>query len=762
MRMGHRLLLIIGLAAGGCVVEFPARTVASSDAAGGTDGPTSRLDGTPGDATPRDATDDARSPRLDGGNDSGHADALPSEDLGPAPGDARADAIVPDGSLPDARTPDASTPAPDGDGDGVPDSMDNCPAAENPDQRDTDVDLVGDVCDPCPTTGDPTDADGDGVRRCENDCDDTDPEVSPGRMERCNGRDDDCSGGIDEPFEASLGAGCAVGSGRCERFGTLVCAADGLLATCDAMPGAPEAEVCNGQDDDCDGSLDEGLAGCCTPGDVQVCGSSVGECRPGLQTCDAERRWSECDAAPAGTEACNGLDDDCDGSIDEGVLNPCGACGPVPPDVCDGLDNDCDGRIDPDYAVDEACAVGTGACRRAGFVVCTPAGDAACSAREGVPAEEVCNLLDDDCDGETDEGLLDIGPCSVGVGACRSEGRLSCAGGQTFCAAVPGAPGVETCNDLDDDCDGSTDEGFGIGEPCEVGQSLCLNRGEIVCDGQGGVRCSVEALPPQPEVCNGLDDDCDLEPDDDADCTDFVLSKCRAWLVWADDNQVGALSETWDRCPAQFEDEDGSVRCVATGPLAGGVGAGFWDIHPTGDVNQDDRLGIRFSCADPGGLPDLAAWFQRRCEIFLGWADNRGGAPANSPTWGPCPAAAGGDLGAQRCVSSGGDGQFHSMLLGGLVDDNDDFGIAFICRDPEAPRRAAAAQGSVAYWLALDRDGLPIRDAATTWNECPASAVDNDGDERCASTAGDGLFHGFRGRNGPSSSWSFGIGVSPR
>jgi hypothetical protein len=756
---------VVAGALAGCVVEFPDRGQQAADARAATDL-----------APVEDATLDARRSDAEGGPDArplvpdATVDALPPDALpvtdGASP--ARDTGSSVDLGNGDGGLGDAGPPPSDTDQDGVADDVDNCPAAANPEQADADSDRLGDACDPCPVgdggggAGDPTDADEDGVRVCENDCDDADPTVSPGRIERCNGRDDDCNGLVDEPFEANLGAGCAVGTGRCEVFGTTICAPDGLLTVCDANAALPGEETCDGTDEDCDGSVDEALEDCCEPGEDRACGSALGICRPGLQTCSPERRWSTCDAIPPGVEVCNALDDDCDGVTDEGTLNACGACGDVPPDFCDGLDNDCDGVIDPGYGVDDACQVGIGACRRAGFIVCTPAGDAACSAREGVPTLEACNGLDDDCDGETDEGLLDMGPCTVGTGICQSVGISSCAAGAAFCAALPGPPGVETCNGLDDDCDGATDEDFGLGDPCEVGQSLCVQRGEVVCDGVGGARCNVDPLPARPEVCNGLDDDCDLEPDDDADCTDYMVAHCRAWLVWSDVDQIGALSESWDRCPAQFEDEDGSVRCVATAPLAAQATTGFWDIHPTGEVNTDDRLGIRFSCQDPEGLPDVAAWLQDHCEIVLGWADNDGGAPNNSPTWGPCPEADGGDRGAQRCISSGRDGRFHSMLLGGIADDNDDYGIAFLCRDQAAPRRAAAAQGAVAYWLAFDKDGQPSRDGAATWDQCPAVAIDNGSDERCASTGGDGLFHGFRGRNGPSSNWSFGIGVSRR
>lgn len=83
---------------------------------------------------------------------------------------------------------------------------------------------------------------------------------------------------------------------------------------CDAC--TPTAETCDGMDNDCDGMIDEGVANAC------------GGC--GMVT----------------REMCDGVDNDCDGAIDEGVLNACGTCGRAPVEICDGLDNDCDGVVD--------------------------------------------------------------------------------------------------------------------------------------------------------------------------------------------------------------------------------------------------------------------------------------------------------------------------------------------------------------------------------------------------------------------------------
>ena len=92
------------------------------------------------------------------------------------------------------------------------------------------------------------DLDGDGF--CpEGDCDDTNRRVFPGAFERCNGRDDNRAGGVDEGYE--IGAECAVGVGACRNAAILRCSADGLGKVCGAVPGLPEEEICDGIDNDC-------------------------------------------------------------------------------------------------------------------------------------------------------------------------------------------------------------------------------------------------------------------------------------------------------------------------------------------------------------------------------------------------------------------------------------------------------------------------------------------------------------------------------
>ena len=85
---------------------------------------------------------------------------------------------------------------------------------------------------------------------------------------------------------------------------------------------------------------------------------------------------------------------------------------------------------------------------------------------------EVCDGLDDDCDDDIDEGFFIGVQCREGVGACGVWGQMVCSpdGLSSLCDAVPGAPGVELCGtSVDEDCDGSTDEGFPTGDPCSAG-----------------------------------------------------------------------------------------------------------------------------------------------------------------------------------------------------------------------------------------------------------------------------------------------------
>ena len=323
------------------------------------------------------------------------------------------------------------------------------------------------------------------------DCDDTNAAVHPGAAEKCNGLDDVCNGTTDEGF--GVGTTCAAGTGACERSGLTVCTASGAGVACNATPGDPVAELCNGIDDNCDGRTDEGLT---APG----CALQTGVCVGSKQACGGAGGWLACTAAsyPSSYQAVE--------------------------TTCDGLDNDCDGQTDEGPVGGGSCSAGIGACQRAGTFACV-AGAVACNAIPGAPSVETCNGLDDDCNGTTDEGLT-APACDLQLGTCAGSRKLcgGAAGWLACSAANYGAnyQATETaCDGRDNDCDGMVDEGL-AGPLCPNQNGVCSGA-TMSCGGVGGwLACTAANYGPayQPGTetrCNDLDDDCDGSTDEGCD-----------------------------------------------------------------------------------------------------------------------------------------------------------------------------------------------------------------------------------------------------
>jgi hypothetical protein len=217
--------------------------------------------------------------------------------------------------------------------------------------------------------------------------------------------------------------------------------------------------------------------------------SELGTCW-GTQTCQAETGWTACSASAPASEVCDGVDNDCNFLIDDGVGpgEPCertvagiGTCrgvtacmgeagfvcqAPTPrTELCNYVDDDCDGRVDETFpTLGDLCQSGVGACVRFGAVRCRADGTATeCSASAAPASAERCNASDDDCDGRIDETFPNLGQlCTAGVGACARFGTTVCRtdGASDTCSATPGPSATETCNYLDDDCNGVVDDGF--------------------------------------------------------------------------------------------------------------------------------------------------------------------------------------------------------------------------------------------------------------------------------------------------------------
>jgi hypothetical protein len=387
--------------------------------------------------------------------------------------------------------------------------------------------------------------------------------VSPA-PERCNGLDDDCNGAEDDA-PADAGQPCNSGAKGVCAAGTFLCSGGGLICAPDA---APSAEACNGLDDDCDGEADEPF-----PDVGQSCTPGVGACaRVGILQCQPDGGIAcSVEAGLPSPEVCNAADDDCDGEVDEGIAGlgtlcsasllacvnngtivclPDGGTGcsaPVPlstPELCNGKDDDCDGQLDEGYpGLGQACSNGMlGACVSYGTIACLPDGTAACNAAPGTPGTETCNGLDDDCNGQTDEGFGLGQSCTNGqVGACLRTATVVCSGdGTSGCGAGPVTPGTEACNGADDDCDGAVDNGFNVGQPCTVGQGSCARSGTWACNGQATSSCragGVDVVPGAPtrEVCDGADNDCDGTADEQPECggprSDMAENAAATWAA---------------------------------------------------------------------------------------------------------------------------------------------------------------------------------------------------------------------------------------
>jgi parallel beta-helix repeat protein len=516
------------------------------------------------------------------------------------------------------------------------------------------------------------------------DCDDGDDLVFPGAAEVCDGVDNDCDGAIDgSPVDGTVFYADADGDG----FGDSAYAQTACTA--------PDGTVGNAYDcDDGDAAVGDGVA-LFTDADDDGYGAAPETACPGSGFAAVSGDCDDGDdhAHPDATERCNGVDDDCDGEVDEDVANapswhvdadgdgfgdpaevtvaceaPAGSvddardCDDTDADVhpggvelCDGVDDDCDGTIDLAASDAErwyADADGDGFGGEASLTGCThPSGYLPTSgdcddadAAVNPDADEVCDGVDDDCDGTVDLGASDavvyhadadhdgFGDPAAPVSACLApsgavanaddcddtDGTVLVnrwADGDGDGAGLPGAPvacgaagaadhaddcddtdagvnpaAIEVCDGVDQDCDGAVDDaatdtrtfyvdddGDGFGEPSAT---------EVACFAPPGFAATADdcddrddaVFPGAAEACNGADDDCNGLVDDGAPgltwyadgdrdgwgTTSATRTSCAApgpaftlQLGDCDDTAAGVNPDAFELCDAIDQDCDG-------------------------------------------------------------------------------------------------------------------------------------------------------------------------------------------------------------
>ncbi len=475
------------------------------------------------------------------------------------------------------------------------------------------------------------DEDGDGYVAGEDpgeDCDDANSQIHPGETEACDGVDNDCDGELDDGLDTTpwYEDHDADGYGD-EATEIQACAGPdhyvSVAGDCDDRdadyhPGATEDDCADPNDYNCDGSV--GYA------------DADGDRYPACLECDD----ADASAYPGATETCDGVDDDCDGEIDD---NADGAATWY-------IDYDTDGYGSDRYA-QVACD------QPEGFVDnqddCNDQND---DAYPG--ADEVCDGDDTDCDGEVDEDsavdastwYADADADGYGV---PEDSRVACEQPDGYAPndddCDDDAPEVnpgqdEICDDIDDDCDGEVDEdsavdasvwyadadadGYGLDAfttvSCEQPESYAAEGGDCYDD---GTEVGAAINPDGVEICDEFDNDCDGSTDETG------AEGAVEWYADADDDGFGSPDGATSSCeqPPGYvsntldcddEDEevnpDGDERCDdGVDSDCDGLADGCWTtasdadtilygeaansslgnaIGPAGDVNGDDLADV--------------------------------------------------------------------------------------------------------------------------------------------------------------------------
>ncbi len=482
--------------------------------------------------------------------------------------------------------------------------LDNCPSVSNMNQADMDSDSIGDVCDP--------DADNDTVFDSVDNCQLV---YNPDQVDL----DGDGYGVACDPDDDGDGV---LDVNDCDPLNVSI------------YPGA--MEVCNGVDDNCDGNIDEGIVAVPT-----ACG--VGSCADtGQLTCQNGTFVDSCVAGTPTPELCDSKlnDEDCDGENNEGckcVQGQTQNCGPetdvgecifgiqtcningiwgscigevMPaPEVCDGLDNDCNGAVDEGY-VPTPTSCGVGACAAEGQLICMN-GSEQNTCTPGTPAADdaICNGIDEDCSGIADEDYAET-PTTCGVDLCSNTGKLTCVSGTTQDTCTPKPP-VTVYFDSDSDVYGN---GANSQAVCTIPNGYILNDGD--CNDQ-----DASVNPGANDICSVgnviIDKDCDATNNGNLDCNDFCgdidgdgYVTPAQWNKW--NGIIPSIICPWIVDQGDCNDNDAAVHLGVADAVCNGVDDNCNGAVDEGYVPTPTSCGVG-ACAASGQLVCQAGTIVNTC-----------------------------------------------------------------------------------------------------------------------------------------------------